>query len=149
MLSPISCVRHFEALWTVARQAPLSMDFSRQEYWNGTCLLHCQVGFLPPAPPGKPMHVKSLQSCGKPMRERERVCVCVCVHTYIPSLLSIPPTPLSTPLGHHRTWSRVPYAIQKLPTSYLFYTWECIYVNATLSICPILSFPHPIHFSNF
>ena len=62
MLSPISCVRHFEAPWTVARQAPLSMDFSRQEYWNGTCLLHCQVGFLPPAPPGKPMHLKLLQS---------------------------------------------------------------------------------------
>ena len=25
-------------LWTVAHQAPLSMGFSRQEYWNG---LHC------------------------------------------------------------------------------------------------------------
>ena len=22
-------------LWTAARQAPLSMEFSRQEYWNG------------------------------------------------------------------------------------------------------------------
>ena len=22
-------------LWTVARQAPLSMEFSRQEYWSG------------------------------------------------------------------------------------------------------------------
>ena len=29
-------------LWTVARQAPLSMGFSRQEYWNG----------LPFPPPG-------------------------------------------------------------------------------------------------
>ena len=29
-------------LWTVARQAPLSMGFSRQEYWNG----------LPRPPPG-------------------------------------------------------------------------------------------------
>ena len=25
----------FETLWTVAHQAPLSMGFSRQEYWNG------------------------------------------------------------------------------------------------------------------
>ena len=25
----------FVTLWTVARQAPLSMGFSRQEYWNG------------------------------------------------------------------------------------------------------------------
>ena len=27
--------RLFENLWTVARHAPLSMGFSRQEYWNG------------------------------------------------------------------------------------------------------------------
>ena len=27
-----SCVRLFATLWTVARQAPLSMEFSRQEY---------------------------------------------------------------------------------------------------------------------
>ena len=38
MLSPFSCVSLFAALWTVARQAPLSMEFSRQEYWSGlTC----------------------------------------------------------------------------------------------------------------
>ena len=28
----LSHVRFFETLWTVARQAPLSMGFSRQEY---------------------------------------------------------------------------------------------------------------------
>ena len=27
-------VELFVTLWTVARQAPLSMGFSRQEYWN-------------------------------------------------------------------------------------------------------------------
>ena len=32
----------FATLWTVARQAPLSMEFSRQEYWSG----------LPCPPPG-------------------------------------------------------------------------------------------------
>ena len=26
--------------WTVARQAPLSMGFSRQEYWNGLLFPH-------------------------------------------------------------------------------------------------------------
>ena len=31
----LSCVRLFETLWTVARQAPLSIGFSRQEYWSG------------------------------------------------------------------------------------------------------------------
>ena len=28
-------VRLFATLWTVAYQAPLSMGFSRQEYWSG------------------------------------------------------------------------------------------------------------------
>ena len=31
----LSRVRLFETLWTIARQAPLSMGFSRQEDWNG------------------------------------------------------------------------------------------------------------------
>ena len=35
-------VRLFVTLWTVDRQAPLSMGFSRQEYWSG----------LPCPPPG-------------------------------------------------------------------------------------------------
>ena len=36
------CVQPFVTLWTVARQTPLSMGFSRQEYWSG----------LPCPPPG-------------------------------------------------------------------------------------------------
>ena len=35
MLSRFSRVRLFVTPWTVARQAPLSMGFSRQEYWSG------------------------------------------------------------------------------------------------------------------
>ena len=41
----LSCflgVQLFATLWTVAHQAPLSMGFSRQEYWSG----------LPCPPPG-------------------------------------------------------------------------------------------------
>ena len=34
VLSPFSCVRLFVTLWTVARQGPLSIGFSRQEYWS-------------------------------------------------------------------------------------------------------------------
>ena len=59
--------------WTVARQAPLSMGFSRQECWSGLHallqgifptqgknprllhLLHCQAGSLPLVPPRKPL----------------------------------------------------------------------------------------------
>ena len=31
----LSCVRLFVTPWTVAYKAPLSMEFSRQEYWRG------------------------------------------------------------------------------------------------------------------
>ena len=31
----LSCVRLFAAPWNVARQAPVSVGFSRQEYWSG------------------------------------------------------------------------------------------------------------------
>ena len=42
VLSCFSCVWLFVMLWTVACQAPLTMGFSRQEYWSG----------LPLSPPG-------------------------------------------------------------------------------------------------
>ena len=35
MLSHFRQVRLFVTLWTVAHQAPLSMGFSRKEYWSG------------------------------------------------------------------------------------------------------------------
>ena len=35
LLSHFSCVHLFATLWTVAHQAPLSMGFSRHEYWSG------------------------------------------------------------------------------------------------------------------
>ena len=42
VLSHFGRVRLFATLWTVARQAPLSVGFSRQEYWSE----------LPCPPPG-------------------------------------------------------------------------------------------------
>ena len=61
----------FAASWTAAHQVPLSMEFSRQEYWNSCYfllqgifptqelnqflrLLHWQANSLPLVPPGKP-----------------------------------------------------------------------------------------------
>ena len=35
VLSLFNCVQLFVTPWTVAQQAPLSMGFSRQEYWSG------------------------------------------------------------------------------------------------------------------
>ena len=34
-VKPLSHVRLFATPWIVAYKAPLSMDFSRQEYWSG------------------------------------------------------------------------------------------------------------------
>ena len=64
LLSHFSHVQLFVTLWTIVHQAPLSIGFSRQEYWNGLpcppagdlpdpgmklcllCLLHWQVDSL-------------------------------------------------------------------------------------------------------
>ena len=69
VLSCFNHVRLFATPWTVARQAPLFMGFSRQEYWSGCHallqvifltqglkphllhLLHWQVGSSPLVPP--------------------------------------------------------------------------------------------------
>ena len=71
VVSRFSCAQLFAAPGTVARQAPLSMGFSRRGYWSGLpcplqgiflaqglnpCLLrllHWQAGSLPLEPPGK------------------------------------------------------------------------------------------------
>ena len=76
LLSHFSSVRFFVTLWTVAHQAPLSMGFSRQEYWSGLPFPppgdlrnpgieprspELQADSLPSEPPGKvKVKVKSL-----------------------------------------------------------------------------------------
>jgi len=45
VLSRFSCVQLFSTLWIVAHQAPLSVGFSRQEYWSG--LPWPPAGYLP------------------------------------------------------------------------------------------------------
>ena len=44
-MKSLSPVQLFETLWSVAHQAPLSMGFSRQEYWSG--LPFPSPGYLP------------------------------------------------------------------------------------------------------
>ena len=56
MLNHFSCVQHFVTLWIVARQAPLSMGFSRQEYWSG---LSCPPPGDLPDPGIEPMSLMS------------------------------------------------------------------------------------------
>ena len=63
----LSHVRLFVTLWTVDYQAPLSIEFSRQEYWSGLPFPTpgpnpgieprspaLQADSLPSEPPGKP-----------------------------------------------------------------------------------------------
>ena len=56
MLSCFRCVRLFVTLWTIARQAPLSMGFSRQESWRG---LPCPAPGDLPDPGNEPMLLTS------------------------------------------------------------------------------------------
>ena len=42
--------------------------------------------------------------------------------------------PYPTPLGYHKAQSGSPCATLLLPTSQLFYIWECIYIDATLTL---------------
>ena len=68
-MKSLSCVQLFVTPWTVAHQAPLSMGFSRQEYWSGlpfpspgdlpnpgieTGSSALQADTLTSEPPGKP-----------------------------------------------------------------------------------------------
>ena len=75
----LSRVQLFVTLWAVGHQAPLSMEFSRQEYWSVLpfptpgdlsdpgiepgylCILHWQVGSLPLCHLGSP---KACTQCG-------------------------------------------------------------------------------------
>ena len=72
----LSRARLFMTLWTVAHQAPLSMGFSRQEYWSGLPLpspgifltqglnpglLHWQEDSLPPVIPSTTPMVDALK----------------------------------------------------------------------------------------
>ena len=56
MLSHSSCVALFVTLWTVAHQAPLSIGFSRQEYWSG---LPCHSPGDLPSPGIEPVSLMS------------------------------------------------------------------------------------------
>jgi len=75
MLTLFSHAQLFVTLWTIVHQAPLSMGFSRQEYWSGlpctppgvlpnqgiepsALMCPASAGSLPLAPPGKPTSEK-------------------------------------------------------------------------------------------
>ena len=78
-MKSLSCVQLFATSWTISYQAPLSMQFSRQEYWSGLpfpfpgdlpnvgiehvslCLLHCLADSLPLGHLGRKRHLGCFQ----------------------------------------------------------------------------------------
>ena len=62
VLSRFNHVQFFATPWTVACQAPLSMGFSRQEYWSG---LPCPSPGDLPHPRIEPSSLKSLLLAGR------------------------------------------------------------------------------------
>ena len=66
----LSCVQLFVTLWTITHQAPLSMGFSRQEYWSGLLCLPPEdlpdPGIKPVSPVSPEMQADSL-----PLSQRE------------------------------------------------------------------------------
>ena len=107
-LSCFSPVWLLEILWTVACQAPLSMEFSRQEYWSGlpcpppgdlpdqrssSCLFHL---LLWQAPPGK--HSTAL-ALSRFSRVRLFTTPCTVAHQ----------APLSIGFSRQECWSGLPF----------------------------------------
>ena len=103
MLSHFSRVWLFEALWTLAHQAPLPIGFSKQEYWRGCCallqgifptqglnlhllsLLHWHANSLPLAPPEKPI----LQNTWGQILRKSRLSQCVSYQLYLSTGLNV------------------------------------------------------------
>ena len=62
MLNCFTHVQLYATLWTVAHQTPLSMGFSRQEYWSG---LPCAPPENLPDPGIEPMSLRSPALAGR------------------------------------------------------------------------------------
>ena len=86
-MKSLICVQLFATPWTVAYQAPLSMGFSRQEYWNrlpfpflgdlpiqgsNLGLLHCRQMLYPLSHQGRRVCVYT----------HIYMCVCLCMYIY-------------------------------------------------------------------
>ena len=116
VLSHFSCVHSFVTPWTVACQAPLSMEFSRQEYWS---VLPCTPSGDLPNPKIQPASFMSPALAGEFFTTST-----TWSEFYIPSILD-PLLHHPTCLGHHRAPSWAPCARQQAPTSYFTHDIAC------------------------
>ena len=76
----LGCVQLLATPWTIAHQAPLSMGFSRQEYWSG-------VPFPPPGdlpdPEIEPTSLKSPALAGGFFTIEPLEKSMICMYTYV------------------------------------------------------------------
>ena len=106
----LSCVLHFAIPWTVARCAPLSMEFSRQEYWSR----------LPFPTPGDLLHpgVKSTSSAlqqadSLPLshkRKKDSTGINILIHTFLIQNI----TSVLISLYSHQSWVALIYLFGSL-----------------------------------
>ena len=109
LLSHFSRVQLFATLWTRASQAPLSMGFSRQEYWSA---LPCPPPGDLPDPGIKPVS-PALKTNSLPSEPPRNVCACVLSHfSCVPLFATLRTvahqTPLSIELSRQEYWSALP-----------------------------------------
>ena len=112
----VSHVQIFGVSWTVAHQAPLSMEFSKQEYWNyskgssqardQTCISPVSwIGRrfpLPLAPPRKPW-----AACTHFISE---LCCFSCVRLCTTPWMTAHQSPLSLGFSKQERWSGLPFS---------------------------------------
>ena len=133
VLSCFSYVWLFETLWTVAHQPPLSIRFSRQEYWSGlpcpppedlpdpgiesTSLLSPALagGFFTSARPGNPLNWVESES------ESEVAQSCP---TLSDPMDYSPPGPPSMGFSRQEYWSGVPLPSLLTAARHIIFTWS-------------------------
>ena len=122
-----SCVQLFVTPRTVALQTPLSMEFSRQEYWSGQLFPSLYL----PHPVIKPRS-SALQANSLPSEPGQSICI------NIYPLFS----GFSSHIGPHRALCRVPCAIQQVLISYLVNS-----VQMSIPISQLIPLPLPLQVS--
>ena len=122
MLSHIRCVQLFTTPWTAACQVPLSMGFSRQEYWSGQ---PCPSPGDLPGPGIEP---------GSPELQAD----------------SLPSEPPGEPQGHYPEWEKV--SLRKVTYSMIpcIWHWEGLLCSVACgSLFPNQGLnPHPLHWKH-
>ena len=86
----------------------------------------------------------ALRADSLPLSHWESPGSAICIHISLPSWASLSRLSFD-PSRSSQSTSWALCATQHLPTSYLFYTRQCIYINATFSVYPPFSFPCCVH----